>query len=212
MLRKNERRDDKGDCIDCRRCVAVCPTGIDIRQGLQMECVNCTACMDACDEIMDKINKPRELIGYTSIAALEGRKRRFVRFRTMAYLTILIGLWSIGGYLLLTKPELNIQMLRPRGAGFAEIQQTVQNHFEARASNKSDKTWVLVPRAPEGYEVVTAFNPWTIEPQTTAVNQVFIRKARKDFSPDGKETLKLSFLHEGQLVFDTQITLLGPEQ
>ena len=52
----------KGDCVDCRLCVEVCPTGIDIRKGTQLECINCTACIDVCDEVMDKIHRPRKLI------------------------------------------------------------------------------------------------------------------------------------------------------
>ena len=52
----------QGDCIDCRRCVTVCPTGIDIRNGIQLECVACTACIDACDDVMTRIDRPRGLL------------------------------------------------------------------------------------------------------------------------------------------------------
>ena len=62
-----------GDCIDCNACVATCPTGIDIRDGLQMECIHCTQCADACDAVMRKMHKPTGLIGYTTRAALAGR-------------------------------------------------------------------------------------------------------------------------------------------
>ena len=63
---------ERGDCIDCHMCVTTCPTGIDIRDGLQLECVNCTQCIDACDSIMHKIGKPRGLIRYSSQRMLEG--------------------------------------------------------------------------------------------------------------------------------------------
>ena len=61
----------KGDCIDCHQCVTVCPTGIDIRDGVQMECVHCTACIDACDAVMDKVGSPRGLIRYASLNSIE---------------------------------------------------------------------------------------------------------------------------------------------
>lgn len=76
---------DAGDCVDCRRCVAVCPTGIDIRNGLQMECVGCAACIDACDDIMSKLRRPKGLIRYDSERALKGGGRRFLRPRLYIY-------------------------------------------------------------------------------------------------------------------------------
>lgn len=60
-----------GDCIDCKLCIHVCPTGIDIRNGTQLECVNCTACMDACDEVMVKVDRPKGLIRLDSIEGIE---------------------------------------------------------------------------------------------------------------------------------------------
>jgi cytochrome c oxidase accessory protein FixG len=60
-----------GDCVACNACVAVCPTGIDIRNGTQLECINCTACMDACDSVMDRVKKPRGLIRYDSEEGIE---------------------------------------------------------------------------------------------------------------------------------------------
>jgi polyferredoxin len=73
-----------GDCIDCRRCVHVCPTGIDIRQGLQMECIGCAACVDACDEIMTKLDRPRGLVRYDSSHGFAGKARRILRPRILA--------------------------------------------------------------------------------------------------------------------------------
>jgi cytochrome c oxidase accessory protein FixG len=78
-----------GDCVDCGACVAVCPTGIDIRDGLQMECVGCAQCIDACDTVMDKLHRPRHLIGYTSQDQLAGKPRRLLRPRMIAYPALL---------------------------------------------------------------------------------------------------------------------------
>ena len=64
--RKGESFDGRGDCIDCKQCVAVCPTGVDIRDGFQLECIGCGLCIDACDEVMGKIGRPPNLIAYDS--------------------------------------------------------------------------------------------------------------------------------------------------
>ena len=66
----------RSDCVNCFRCVQVCPTGIDIRRGLQMECIACTACIDACDLVMEKIKKPKGLISYTTLADLDRKSTR----------------------------------------------------------------------------------------------------------------------------------------
>lgn len=101
-LRKHaEAAAPQGDCIDCGWCSAVCPTGIDIRNGLQMECIHCTECIDACDAVMDKVDKPRGLIRYSSQDGLEGGKMGFLRPRTLLYpmaLLVLISLftWQLG--------------------------------------------------------------------------------------------------------------------
>ncbi len=78
-----------GDCVACNQCVAVCPTGIDIRNGTQMECVHCTACMDACDNVMDKIGSPRGLIRYASLNGIERREPLRFTPRLTGYCVVL---------------------------------------------------------------------------------------------------------------------------
>lgn len=211
-IKKGESRQNLGSCIDCRRCVAVCPTGIDIRHGLQMECVNCTACIDACDEIMVKTNQPKGLIRYTSIADLEGVKRRIIRPRVIAYALLLIFLWITGTFLLTHQEPLKIQLLRPKGASFslAENTQWISNHFHAKATNQSNQTWELVPQVPEGFEIVAAFSPWIIPPQQTAENQIFIRRSLDQFKAGGKEKVTVRFYQGDQATITIDVTLIGP--
>ena len=213
VLRKGQERTE-GDCIDCNRCVAVCPTGIDIRMGLQMECINCTACMDACDEVMEKIDKPKKLIGYTSIASLEGRVRRFLRPRPIVYTALLLVLWTTGSVLLMNKSDVIIRMVRPPGNSFTfnEQAEEVTNHFQAKASNKTAEPITLVPIAPEGYELVAALNPWELPPQETVQNQIFIRKKKDSFSPTGKEQLTVRFYEGDRVASEASVTLMGPTQ
>ncbi|MEK7696751.1 MAG: 4Fe-4S dicluster domain-containing protein, partial [Pseudomonadota bacterium] len=82
---EDHQRAGKGDCVDCTLCVQVCPTGIDIRDGLQVGCIACGACVDVCDSVMDKVNYPRGLIRYTSENVLEGRPQRLLRPRVLVY-------------------------------------------------------------------------------------------------------------------------------
>ena len=83
-IKKGIAEAEKGDCIDCKLCVAVCPTGIDIRNGTQLECVNCTACMDACDDVMTKIDKPKGLIRISSYNNIEVMDTKAIRTREYA--------------------------------------------------------------------------------------------------------------------------------
>ncbi|MEX0312729.1 MAG: cytochrome c oxidase accessory protein CcoG [Allomuricauda sp.] len=114
-FRKNEDRDalGHGDCIDCFQCVNVCPTGIDIRNGTQLECVNCTACIDECDHIMDSIKKPRGLIRYASEDEINKKSKFKFTARMKGYtavLTILVGI-LIGMLFLRNDVEANILRL-----------------------------------------------------------------------------------------------------
>ena len=110
-----------GDCIDCRMCVATCPTGIDIREGLQMECIGCTQCIDACDAIMDKVGRPRGLVRYSSLAALEGDKLRLLRPRVVVYPAIIAVLSVIFLFVLSGKGGADVTILRGLGRPFVEL-------------------------------------------------------------------------------------------
>ncbi len=113
-IKKNEERTS-GDCIDCRLCVDVCPTGIDIRNGIQLECVNCTACIDACDDVMDKVKKPRGLIRYDSLQGIKNRIRFRITPRIISYSVILFLLVSLFSYLVATREDIEVNILRTPG-------------------------------------------------------------------------------------------------
>ncbi len=200
-----------GDCIDCNRCVAVCPTGIDIRMGLQMECVNCTACMDACDEVMEKVGRDVGLIRYTSISELEGKSQRSIRLRTVAYSILAVFLLAAGSYALLNKREYSIQILRAAGSGFSRVQSDhVINHFQVKISNRTSKAITIEPCLPPGFELTTALRTWNIPAQSTQNQSIFVSRHLDKFSPDGKERLVVSFRREDKTIFQDEITLIGP--
>ncbi len=124
-LHRSETLDQRhvrggGDCIDCHQCVSVCPTGIDIRNGTQMECVHCTACIDACDSVMEKIGRPRGLIRYASLDGIEKGERLRVTPRILAYGAVLLALGGILAAVLLTRSEVDATLLRAPGSLFQQ--------------------------------------------------------------------------------------------
>jgi cytochrome c oxidase accessory protein FixG len=137
-FRKNEERR-AGDCIDCHQCVKVCPTGIDIRNGTQLECVNCTACIDACDHIMDSVGLKRGLIRYASEDNIA--KKQKPRFTTSIalYSLLLLGLLTGLGFGLATRSDTETTILRTPGMLF-------QKQPDGRLSNLYNFKIVIKPR------------------------------------------------------------------
>jgi cytochrome c oxidase accessory protein FixG len=145
-----------GDCIDCKRCIVVCPTGIDIRNGLQMECVGCAACVDACDEIMDKVGRPRGLVRYDSLNGLEGQHKHVVRPRLFFYGGVVM-LWLIGAvFAFAQSADFEANVLRHEGAPFAVVDGRVRNSVRVHLVNKTNatQTFVIEPESDSGIEYV----------------------------------------------------------
>ncbi|MEN8749639.1 cytochrome c oxidase accessory protein CcoG [Marivita sp.] len=144
--RKGEGAEKLGDCIDCMACVNVCPMGIDIRDGQQMECITCGLCIDACDDIMEKIGKPRGLIDYLALSdeprERAGEKPRtawfhIFRVRTMMYTT----LWALVGiglvFALFIRPELDMTVAPVRNPTFVTLSDgSIRNTYDVRLLNK----------------------------------------------------------------------------
>ncbi len=133
--------EELGDCIDCTICVQVCPTGIDIRNGLQYECIACGACIDACDEVMDKVGYPHGLIRYSTQNAIDGKPTRVLRPRIFVYGLLLLGLcgawvWGVGH-----RSELIAEVLRDRNALYRQSADgSIANDYTLKLINKSQET------------------------------------------------------------------------
>ncbi len=147
-----------GDCVDCHRCVQVCPTGIDIRNGLQLECIGCTACIDACDDVMTKLNRPHGLIRYDSFNGFAGHTRRFLRPRVYAYLVLAI--LGMGALILVaaTKARPFIATVsRSGGSGFYSDATSIRNIYKLRFFNKRNQQATVTIRlghgTPAGYQL-----------------------------------------------------------
>lgn len=137
IMRKNEQRT-LGDCIDCHQCVAVCPTGIDIRNGTQLECTNCTACIDACDNIMEKVDLPKGLIRYASENQIAQGEKFKITTRNKAYGVVLMILVGIITTLLMTRENIDTTIIRARGMLYQEVgTDSVSNLYTLRMVNKT---------------------------------------------------------------------------
>ncbi len=148
----------EGDCIDCHRCVQVCPTGIDIRNGLQLECIGCTACIDACDDVMTKLERPRGLIRYDSFNGFAGKKHQFLRPRVYAY--GVLGVLGLAALTLVASQKarpFNATVSRAAGSGFYSDAYGVRNIYKIRFLNKrnqgSSVTIRLGKGTPAGYQL-----------------------------------------------------------
>lgn len=130
-----------GDCVDCHHCVVVCPTGIDIRNGTQMECVHCTACIDACDSIMDRIGRPKGLIRYASLNGIERGERR-LRFtpRLVVYTVLLVALVALESFLLFSRSDVQATLLRAPGSLFQTMPDgRISNLYLLKLINKTNR-------------------------------------------------------------------------
>ena len=179
-MKKGEQEANKGDCIDCNQCVAVCPTGIDIRAGQQEGCITCALCLDACDSVMDKINKPHGLIRYASLDEIEGlgtvalykRPRVLVYFSimTIALIGIVYGLLNLG--------SLELKVVHDRAPLYVQMSDGwFQNRYDLKMLNKLDHEVDVMVTASgiEGMELIGADESFTLRSGTLSSRTVFIR-------------------------------------
>lgn len=129
-----------GDCIDCHQCVKVCPTGIDIRNGVQMECVGCTACIDACNNIMDSINKPRGLIRYASENSIAKGEPLHYTVRMKLYTVLCFLLLTVLSVILITRKDVDATVIRTAGMLYQERGvDSISNLYNIKLINKTTK-------------------------------------------------------------------------
>ena len=137
---KNEDRNTtgKGDCIDCNLCVHVCPTGIDIRNGTQLECTNCTACIDECETIMKGVGLPKGLIRFASEDEIEKKDKFKFTNRMMGYTAVLVILIGILSGLLFLRNDMEATILRLPGQLFQHKGENISNVYTFKIINKTN--------------------------------------------------------------------------
>ncbi len=160
--KKGQPWDGRGDCIDCKACVAVCPTGIDIRDGSQLECIQCALCIDACNGIMDKIGRPRGLVAYSTIAHQEAlviggsSPLKLIRTRTVLYLMLgcLVAAIMLAAYT--RRSELEINVLHDRSPPYVRLSDgSVRNAYTVKILNKvhEPRTFLMTVNGVDGAKI-----------------------------------------------------------
>ena len=144
--KKNETWEGRGDCVDCRQCVAVCPQGIDIRDGDQLECINCALCIDACDEIMLKVGRPTGLIAYDTHPNVGRRMRkekarvRLVRPRTVLYAVLMLAVGGLMLFQLMHRQTLSLDVIRDRNPPFVRLSTgEIRNNYGIKILNMAPR-------------------------------------------------------------------------
>ena len=211
-----KRPGGSGDCLDCHQCVTVCPTGIDIRNGIQLECVGCTACIDACDEVMDKVGLDRGLIRYASLNSIRnGIRTTFLTRRIVAYGIVWLILMSTVVTLFAMRSSLDVVILRQAGTTWVQTPQGLANFYQIRLINKTSKDMPISVRVhePNGMTLRPLGLPSSLAPEeiVTARFILTMKDGEKDDedddqlqgalqvvidveTPDGVQSLNTSFV------------------
>lgn len=205
-------REGLGDCVDCSACVLTCPTGIDIRDGLQMECIHCTQCMDACDAVMERVGKPTGLIRYASQDSLEGRTRSPLRPRTILYpaaFALFFGAFLVA---LAKRSPADVTLLGAIGAPFTrEAGDTIVNQVRVRIANRTraDASYTIELAGAGGVRLVVPASPLHVAPGATTTTSVFVVAPGTAFR-DGRLDVRFRISDAGSWHEDVRWPLRGP--
>lgn len=210
-FKKNEERI-LGDCIDCYQCVKVCPTGIDIRNGTQLDCVGCTACMDACDFMMEKVGLPTGLIRYASENNIsEGKKFTFTT-RIKAYTGLFVVLMAVLALMLIMMNDVDTQISRASGQLYQELPDNkMSNLYNAKIINKTNKSFPVEMKL-EGINGEIKFignNILNLKPEAINPETFFIILNRKDIHQT-TTNLKIGIYKNGKKIQTVSTNFQGP--
>ena len=212
----NEGVASKGDCVDCNMCVQVCPTGIDIRNGLQMECIHCAQCIDACHEVMTKLHMPTNLIRYSNQDALDNKPSSMWRPRLIIYPVVLAVTLSVFGFTFLTKKDFDAKLLRNLGNTFSvgSTSGLIDNSLKLSLTNRTEeaRNYVLSMVSPANAVVRPIEAPEvTLEGGVHSFIPILVSAPFEDFN-DGRCPVQLQIVdHTGEKRV-IEYMLLGPYQ
>jgi cytochrome c oxidase accessory protein FixG len=185
-----------GDCVDCEMCVTVCPTGIDIRNGLQFECVGCAQCIDACNEVMRRVKRPTGLIRYGSQAGMAGEPQRILRPRVIVYPMIIALLGGLLTFLIVTRSPADVTILRGLGTPFIVTDSgEIENLLRVKITNRTDvpQRLAISVAEPAGVKAIPTRASIDLPPGEATVEPVRVLAPSSLFNMGGGEvTLRIA--------------------
>jgi cytochrome c oxidase accessory protein FixG len=201
----------KGDCVECGSCQAVCPTGIDIRNGTQLECINCTACIDACNSVMRRIKKPEGLIRYASERTIADKTKLKFNVRILFYSVVLIGLLILIAFLFSIRTDIESTILRQKGTMFQEYDSNhYSNIYMIQVINKTRKTLQVDLKLdePEG-EIQLIGGPLVVKKGEVGEAQFLVLIKKSDLKSSNTE-VEFEVKSEGKKMDEIKSTFVGP--
>lgn len=204
----------EGDCINCYSCVKVCPTGIDIRRGTQLECIACTNCIDACDEIMVKVKKPTGLIRYATEFELLGNKRKVITPRSIVYIVISLVFISSIFIFLSRSSRLDLTFLRGKEA-YSQRENEITNRFSLKINHQGEQTYSLTlnfsePDLHSKIKIVTPVYP--IEINQHEKRTIIFFKFDSSILESGTKKININVFDENtkKVIATKEVVLVGP--
>ena len=203
----------QGDCVDCGRCIAVCPTGIDIRNGHQLECIGCAYCIDACDEIMLKVDRPKGLIRYDSLRGVEEKTHRFWRPRVYFYGFMgLLGL-AVASFVMLTNDAFEANLLRAKATPFVLEDGGIKNSVSLHVINKTADPATFTVQADEASRAFLELPVTTVDVEAFGGRDlpVVIRVPREQYKAGMEVGLEVRASYADE-VRHVKVQVLGPRK
>lgn len=202
-----------GDCIDCGLCVRVCPTGIDIRNGTQLECVNCTACIDACDSIMEKVDRPTGLIRYASEEEIVTGKRDIWNTRSIAYSLVLVVLLGVMSFLLVARNVIETTIMRAPGQLYQKVENgDIQNLYTMQVANKTVEDMPIMLKLHSHQGKLTIVGDTLVLKGKEVVDGVFFMQIPKAQLDGLKTKVEVGIYSDGKLLETVSTNFMGPNR
>ncbi len=210
--RSRELRPGAGACVDCNACVAACPTGVDIRRGLQVECIGTAQCVDACDEVMRKLGRPTGLITFTSERAQHGGSHRLWRPRNLAYLALMVVAWGAFAVLIATRADALVEVVRGGREPYRVLNSgDVANQQRFRFTNQlqEPQRFTIEVLEPRDISLVTSESPVVVAGEQVVTVNAVATVPRRRFT-DGQANVRYLVTSDRGFRQEIDFLLLGP--